>query len=169
MKPLPLLALAALVAAAVACSSGGASSPTPTVEATPTNEARATSTSTTGGRDSIALRDPVERDRVRAALAGLAGVEVSDEPLPNSSVFVVQSWAAVTDQRRDVLELTLDELRRALRGEVADWSAFGGTSLPLTVEVPATDADAIARALDVALGATVLRKPLAFVRRSFGI
>ncbi|MFN8584286.1 MAG: CapA family protein [Dehalococcoidia bacterium] len=159
---LAVLALAAVLAAGSACSSGGASTSTPTVEVTATIVAVATP-ATTAAASGLALRDSAEGDRVRAALVGMSGVEVSDQPLAGGAAYTTQAWAAVTDQRRDVLELSLDELRRALRGEIADWSALGGSALPLVVELPASDAGAIARVADVSLGAAVVRKPLAEV------
>lgn len=156
-----LLVVAVLVG--VACSSGGgaASAPGGAEVGTPaaTGAAAASASAEAGG--GVTLRDAGERERVRAALAGLGGVEVSDQPLTAGRAYVVQSWAVVTDQRRDVLEVSVDELRRVLRGEVTDWSALGGSARALTVELPAGDAEAVARALEVgALPASVVRKPL---------
>ncbi|MEZ4553607.1 MAG: CapA family protein [Dehalococcoidia bacterium] len=160
---LPLLAIAALLATVIACSKNGASSPTPTSEATATIEATSTAPASASTTDGITLRDPAERERVRAALAGLTAIEVSDEPLSGGTAYTVQTWAAVAGQRSDVLELTLDELRRILGGEITDWSTLGGSPLPLTVELPTADAGMIASALNVTLPPNVARKPLAEV------
>ncbi|MGE0135811.1 MAG: CapA family protein [Dehalococcoidia bacterium] len=154
---------AALLATAIACSNNGDSSSTPTAEATTTIEATATSSAPARTTDGIALRDPAERERVRAALDGLTAIEVSDDPLSGGAAYTVQTWAVVTGQRSDVLELTLAELRRILRGEITDWSALGGAPLPLTIELPADGAAAIAAALEVTVPATAVTRPLAEV------
>ncbi len=54
---------------------------------------------------------------------------------------LVERWAAITDQRRDVLDLTLGDVRRILRGEARDWSELGGSRLPISVVLPASQAD----------------------------
>lgn len=54
---------------------------------------------------------------------------------------LVERWAAITDQRRDVLDLTLGEVRRILRGDARDWSELGGSRLPISVVLPASQAD----------------------------
>ena len=156
---LAAITLAVLAMACLACSRGGASSATGTPAAAATTAASPVPTA------SISIPDPTERDRVRDALAGLPpGVEVSDRPLAGGKTYVVRAWAAVTGQRQDVLELRLDDLRRVLSGEIVDWSRLGGSALPIAVEVPAEDAEAIARLLlPGGLGAAVARKPLAEV------
>lgn len=62
---------------------------------------------------------------------------------------LVERWAAITDQRRDVLDLTLGDVRRILRGEASDWSDLGGSRLPISVVLPASQADRIASALRI--------------------
>ena len=62
---------------------------------------------------------------------------------------LVERWAAITDQRRDVLDLTLGEVRRILRGDARDWSELGGSRLSISVVLPAAQADRIASALRI--------------------
>jgi len=108
----------------------------------------------------VQITDPVERDRITAALGSAPGIEVtedvttatmgiSDLTLIDAQQFVLARWAAITDQRRDVLELTYDEVVRALRGEATDWSEFGGSTMPIIPLLPASDADRIAAALGI--------------------
>ncbi len=110
----------------------------------------------------MSVADSVERDRISAALAEVAlpaGIEVSDQPLAGSKSYF-EVGAAITDQRRDVLEVTLDDISRVLSGEVTDWSQLGGSPLPITVELPASNANAIGRALAPGgLAPDVVREP----------
>ncbi len=86
--------------------------------------------------------DCVEEDSAEAQL-------ISVEPMPCSRMLVIGRWAAITDQRRDVLDLSFGEVRRVLRGEVLDWSELGGSEQPLTVILPISQAGAIGEALGI--------------------
>ena len=133
---------------------------------TPTVAATLTPALASDSRLSVAvrLRDAAERERVTTAIdatanlravADAAGADatVGDDSLSGGTRYVLAAWAAVTDQRRDVLELGLDDLRRILRGEVTDWSALGGGPMPIAAYLPAEDAERIAAALDLATDA----------------
>ena len=86
--------------------------------------------------------DCVEEESVAARL-------ISVEPMPCARMLVVGRWAAITDQRRDVLDLSFGEVRRVLRGEVLDWSELGGSEQPITVSLPISQAGAIAEAFGI--------------------
>ena len=64
---------------------------------------------------------------------------------------VLARWAAITDQRRDVLDLRRGEVLRILRGDARDWSEFGGSPQPISVYLPASQAGAIAAGLRIPL------------------
>ena len=64
---------------------------------------------------------------------------------------ILARWAAITDQRRDVLDLTYGEVRRILRGQVLDWSELGGSEQPISVVLPGSQASAISEALQIPL------------------
>jgi hypothetical protein len=164
MRRLTLL-LAALSLLLVACDRGGSGSRADATAEAGTPTATATSTAAATSEVTISVADPAEGDRIRAALAGMpAGIEVSDQPSADGKAYVAEVWAAVTDQRRDVLELTLDDLRRVLTGEVTDWADLGGSPQPIAVELPGEEAEAIAAKLAPAgLGAGVVKQPLADV------
>ena len=49
---------------------------------------------------------------------------------------VVAHWAAITDQRRDVLDLHRSDVVRILTGKVSDWSELGGSATPLSGFLP---------------------------------
>ena len=126
--------------------------PTPTVIATPTPPA--------GAAVAILVSDPAERARLEAALAAApdfgpatddeARWAVSDAPLTGSRPVVLARWAAITDQRGDVLDLDRADVLRILRGEVPDWSLLGGSPQPLLAYLPASQAPLIAAALGIA-------------------
>ena len=127
--------------------------PTPTVIATPAPEA--------GAAVAILVSDPDERARLEAALAAAADFgpaavaearwAVADAPLPGSRPVVLARWAAITDQRRDVLDLERADVPGILRGEIPDWSRLGGSPQPLVPYLPASQAPLIAGALGIAL------------------
>ena len=111
-------------------------------------------------RVAVSVADADERSAIEAVLGSASGiqlvpvaadaeVELSDRPLAGGIAYVVAAWAAVTDQRRDVIELGVDDVRRVLSGEIGDWSQLGGAQLPISVYPPAQDAERIAAALDV--------------------
>jgi poly-gamma-glutamate synthesis protein (capsule biosynthesis protein) len=81
---------------------------------------------------------------------GAAGADIllSDVALDQVRPFVIATWVAITDQRRDVLDLTLNQLRRVMTGAVDNWSQLGGSPLPLTLVVPSEQQAAIDRAFD---------------------
>ena len=64
---------------------------------------------------------------------------------------VVKRWAAITDQRRDVLDLRLGEVKRILSGRVTDWSELGGSAQPISVYLIASQATGVAEALNLAV------------------
>lgn len=80
-----------------------------------------------------------------------AGGRISDRPFPCSRMVVVARWAAITDQRRDVLDLTYGQVRRILRGQLVDWLDLGGGKAPISVFLPSSQATNIADALGLAL------------------
>ena len=96
-----------------------------------------------------------------------ADAEVSDQPLPQGSSYILAAWVAVTDQRHTVLDLSLADLRRVLAGAVTDWFELGGRAQPLIAFVPRDDADAIAAAVALPdLGPNVRRASLETIQRS---
>ena len=109
-------------------------------------------------RVAILVSDDAERARLGAALdasssyvaadddAG-AKLAIADEALPGGTSVVLARWVAVTDQRRDVLDLTRGDVLAILGGEVSDWSAFGGSPQPITVYLPASQVALIADSL----------------------
>ena len=151
------------------------STPTPTATATPpppaTPESAATPPPTptptatplpdTGSTVAIRVSDPAESQRLAAALAAAGGWipgppeeraqwAIADEPLEGSRTIVLARWVAVTDQRRDVLDLSRDDVLRILRGEVRDWALLGGSARPIAVFLPESEAGRIAGALGIA-------------------
>ena len=56
---------------------------------------------------------------------------------------IVARWAAITDQRRDVLDLTYGDVRRILRGQTLDWSELGGSEQEISVFLPSSQATRI--------------------------
>ena len=76
---------------------------------------------------------------------------IASAVLPCSRMVVLARWAAITDQRRDVLDLRRGNVLRILRGEGTDWSEFGGSPQPISVYLPASQAGAIAAALGIPL------------------
>lgn len=121
-------------------------------------------------RVAVRVANPGERARVEATLRSAAGTGVArsvdtanmtlaDEPFAGAERIVLARWAAATDQRRDVLELTRDQVVRAFRGDAVNWWEFGGRPTPITALLRASDADAVAAALgihDDALVATLV-------------
>ncbi len=76
---------------------------------------------------------------------------IASAVLPCSRMVVLARWAAITDQRRDVLDLRRGDVLRILRGEAHDWSEFGGSPQPISVYLPASQAAAIAAGLGLSL------------------
>ena len=159
--------LAGLLAAALlalACQSNDPqpSTPTATVDPTATRAAsEATASPEPDGRLRVAvlLSGQDEREQVQAALAPASDVvlvddpsdadidvEISDEQLLGGSSYVIETWVAVTDQRRDVLELSADDVRRIFLFEISDWAELGGTPQPIERFEPAEHAEAMVRA-----------------------
>ncbi len=133
--------------------------PAPAPTATPT--AIATLAPEAGAAVAILVSDPAERARLEAALAAApdfgpataAGARwaIADEPLAGARPVVLARWAAITDQRRDVLDLDRAAVLGILRGEVRDWSQLGGSRQPLLPYLPASQAPLIAAALGIPL------------------
>ena len=123
---------------------------TPTPAPTPTPEPRVPV--------AILVSDVAERARLSAALDASSGfvtaestadLAISDAPLPGATPFVLARWVAITDQRRDVLDLTRDDVLAILGGEVRDWSELGGAPQPIRVYLPASQAARIVDSLGV--------------------
>ena len=157
--------LAGLLAAALlalACQSNDPqpSPPAATVDATATpvaTEATATPEPDDRLRVAVRLSGQDEREQVQAALAAAsdvvlvddpsdADVEISDEQLLGGSSHVIETWVAVAHQRRDVLELSADDVRRIFLLEIRDWAELGGTPQPIELFVPAEHAETMLRA-----------------------
>ncbi len=68
-----------------------------------------------------------------------------------STRVVVGHWAAITDQRRDVLDIGRADVVRILRGIARDWSELGGSPQPIIVYLPRSQAHLIARSLGLAV------------------
>lgn len=64
---------------------------------------------------------------------------------------VAGHWAAITDQRRDVLDISRRDAVRILRGLTGDWSELGGSAQPITAFLPSSQARMIARSFGLAL------------------
>ncbi len=65
---------------------------------------------------------------------------------------MLSRWAAITDQRRDVLDLGYRDVVRIVSGAARDWSEFGGSPQPITVYLPEPESEAIADALGLVAG-----------------
>ncbi|MCY3732692.1 MAG: CapA family protein, partial [Chloroflexi bacterium] len=70
---------------------------------------------------------------------------------PRSLRIVVAHWAAITDQRRDVLDLRRSDVVRILTGSVRDWSALGGSPVPIAGYLPRSQAGLIATAFGLSM------------------
>ena len=108
---------------------------------------------------SIDLNDQRRRRRgfpkdsaVGNAVAGTAGVVGLD------------GIVAIVNPQNPIKSLRVDQLRKVLSGDVANWAAFGGRSEPIAVYLPERSTDE-ARILDervmqgVAIGASAVRLP----------
>ena len=85
-----------------------------------------------------------------AAVGSLAAQQALAAASPHCPQMVVlAAWAAITDQRRDVLDLTRGEVLRILRGGARDWSELGGSPQPISVFLPASQIALIAGALRI--------------------
>jgi poly-gamma-glutamate capsule biosynthesis protein CapA/YwtB (metallophosphatase superfamily) len=167
-----------VVVAAVALSCGGSApeppEPPPPAEEAPTPESAdrlstpvlAPPLATEERPLSVAvdLQDAAERARVTDALraAGLALVaegpadaRVNDHGVDGGSAYPLEAWAVVTDQRHDVLELSTTHLIKALTGELTDWSEIGGGEQAITILLPGTRIDEVARMVGMVRGALV--------------
>ncbi len=70
---------------------------------------------------------------------------------PRALRVVVAHWAAITDQRRDVLDLRRSDIVRILTGRVRDWSELGGSPMPLAVYLPRSQAGLIVNAFGLSM------------------
>lgn len=70
---------------------------------------------------------------------------------PRSLRVVVAHWAAITDQRRDVLDLRRSDIVRILTGSVRDWSALGGSPVRIAGYLPKSQAGLIANAFGLSM------------------
>ena len=132
-----------------------------TIAPTTTAPVPTTATPDMTGAVVLLVSDRTERASMVAAMAEVSGdyhivdtaaeasQVIADMPLPDSRRFVLARWVAVTDQRRDVLDLSRGEVLDILRGEAQDWSEFGGSPLPISAYLPATEADGISKAFGI--------------------
>lgn len=154
--------LLAAVAFAVACSSDEPSDATPAAKADATAAATTPVLEATGTPVVIEVADPEERERIAAAVAlsdelsivpdqlsAAATIEIRDTPVDGAARIVLARWAAITDQRRDVFDVTRDEITAAIRGELGNWAQLGGTPMPLVTYLPESQAPSIAAALGI--------------------
>ena len=70
---------------------------------------------------------------------------------PHPLRVVVAHWAAITDQRRDVLDLQRSDVVRILTGRVRNWSALGGSPIPIVGYLPRSQVDLIANAFGLSI------------------
>ena len=154
-----------LIAASVCMAGGLAALPSSVAAATSIPEVTGATLATTPAPDPGAAflgsdpRECVSQDATLATVPELsiAGSDVvarrtiANAALPCSRMVVLARWAAITDQRRDVLDLRRGEVLRILRGEAGDWSEFGGSPQPISVYLPASQAGAIAAGLGIPL------------------
>ena len=75
----------------------------------------------------------------------------ADRPFPCSRMVVVARWAAITDQRRDVLDLTYGDVHRILRGQTTDWSELGGSEQQISVLLPNSQLSLVSAAVGIPL------------------
>ena len=98
-----------------------------------------------------------------AAPPSEAQIIVSDAPLTGADAIDVRPWVVVAHQRHDVLEMSVEQVRAALRGAGQSWASFGGAAQPVQAFLPQEMAPLVRRALGLpAEAATVL--PLEAVR-----
>ncbi|MPZ97836.1 MAG: hypothetical protein GEU80_00640 [Dehalococcoidia bacterium] len=147
-----VLAVVLMPLASVACDSD---------DGDPAVEIRGSEATPTTGALTISLQDTAEAadvERLVASASAAGELEVSDRPIPGARAYTIEAWAAVAHQRADALELTLDEVRAVVAGDVTDWSELGGTPRPIELMLPSAEAERIAQALGVApaSGATLL-------------
>ena len=156
-----LLAAAIGAVALIACDSDA---PPPTIAPSEVSATAAPATATPEPLDDrLTVAFALSRDDERRQAAAIvseqpqlviveeaadADILLSDVALDQVQPIVLATWVAITDQRRDVLDLTLDQLRRVMAGAVDDWSQLGGSPLPLTLVVPSEQQTAIDRAFD---------------------
>jgi poly-gamma-glutamate synthesis protein (capsule biosynthesis protein) len=160
-----MIRLAPFVAAAVAlllvaCTSPEAPEATPT---TTTEASEPPAIATPAGIPVVVdVADSEGRERIEGAVTAsgeltivpnrataAATLVISDAPLEGGTPIVLARWAAITDQRRDVLELTRSEVISILRGDITDWSELGGSPLPITPLLLTSQAIGIAMALGI--------------------
>lgn len=104
--------------------------------------------------DGAACETPLASSRSAGGLAAAFGPIAAQQALAASSphclqMVVLAAWAAITDQRRDVLDLTRSDVLRILRGGARDWSELGGSPQPISVFLPASQAFMVAAALRI--------------------
>ena len=148
-------------------------SPAPTATATPTPTPAPPATPTPVPPDAVAIHVAGEAERshletglveagfvVADSFVGADGADgadgaeraIADTPLAGAHPFVLARWAAVTDQRRDVLDLGRDDVVRIVRGDAIDWSEFGGSAQSIEVFLPVSQVARIADALGIPAG-----------------
>jgi len=102
-------------------------------------------------RESVGERLETSGQRVAASEAESTTVLRAADNGEDGAILVA-SWAAIVHQRHDVFDVSLEDVRRALLAEVADWSEVGGSDGPILLVLPEEDRDAIAAALEVEPG-----------------
>jgi len=95
----------------------------------------------------VSLEPATETSTPPAAVAPLDASSTADASTPAETG---ASWVVVAHQRRDVLEISSEQVLALLRGDIEDWSDLGGAPGPLNLLVPTEDADAIARGTGLA-------------------
>ena len=103
----------------------------------------------TGPRVTSASSIPATERAHCSGEAWTAALAISDRPFPCSRMVIAARWAAITDQRGDVLDLTYGQVRRILWGQLLDWSELGGSQQAISVFLPGSQATEIAAALDM--------------------
>ena len=66
-------------------------------------------------------------------------------------LFAAAHWAAITDQRRDVLDISRSDVVRVLRGMTRDWSELGGAPQPISVYLSRSQTRTIAEMLGLSV------------------
>lgn len=164
---LPMLASVLLGSLLVGCDSAtpatsdvASATTAPSIVPTATPAAPASPTPDNRTRVAVSLSNIEERASVEAALRRLADVrptdvgdgphvQISDLPLAGGWAYPSATWVAITDQRRDVLALTANDVESILLGAVTDWAELGGSPTSIATLIPAEAAAQIGRAYRV--------------------
>lgn len=151
-----IVVLSAVLSVALGCAAEDGARGAPEATSTPPNvvvsevrrEGVFLDLPTAAEREAVAQRLQTRGLHVAPSEAESASVLRHAADFGDGMVLLV-SWAAVVHQRHDVFEVSLDDVRRALLGEVTDWSELGGSERPIAVVIPEEDRAAVAAALGV--------------------